>query len=836
MTTPKLANAYSNTELLDLDVLGHDHEDDDTNIGFNIPKRFTDFNFGFTNEEEFLNLHDSLVERFPEFKKPVFNYLKNNDPIPLKSAVNQLLDPADQNAGIHEDVSNDLITNLDYYKKLPEDQQLNLINVLEDREGIEGNSFWRTTNQTTNQTKEEPIVDDETIKFLGVQTYFHKGEASRKPQTRIRQEKLFTELTGYTVDQLINNEIPIDVLKSIDFQKGINSFYESNSDKIKLADKENLSINEIIALEGTGLTYEIATNYGVNVATLPLLKKGPKGIAAYALINFSSSYINNKVAQRLRGEENISEGEGFAAGIFGMIPYPTLGKGLKGYFAAGTQGAVIAGGEAQVRTAIDEQRFLTPDEAIAYTSFGTLFGTGLKGLGDSFGAIVKKYQGKSPAEIDKLLTKKENNVINKIIEKTAKPVYALGPEFDKLSDKAKKVLKAVESGNEKSISKKDLIEVFTEINEKYPDKLPLEIKQALENRSKKLLKKPPSSGSAKEDTIGPLNQTPHQFNPKQTSDYPFTKARIENLQQEGGTSFVKSQQDTMIEAVELRNRPDFQDIVERISKERNVQPSDSFQFALALEITDLNNRIGDVNQRLINAINVTNNPKDIETLGFQLIETVGELDTFLGRAIPLRSDQARGVSAMGIPTEGVASMSPQAWANLTDIQKREFLKNQSSGIAISDIVSSKRLTDFSESINNAINRGNETGNYADLNKLVNALKRSGGDFNKVEKLYKYGILTHIANGDLIDNKVIKSLNEIWLSSILYGPDTHVINAMSSTVETIAANIELYLDPKNLTNPRELEVAVKHTINLFTGFDFALKGAKESFKLESNYFN
>ena len=31
MTTPKLANAYDNTELLDLDELGHDHEDDDTN-------------------------------------------------------------------------------------------------------------------------------------------------------------------------------------------------------------------------------------------------------------------------------------------------------------------------------------------------------------------------------------------------------------------------------------------------------------------------------------------------------------------------------------------------------------------------------------------------------------------------------------------------------------------------------------------------------------------------------------------------------------------------------------------------------------------------------------
>ena len=74
------------------------------------------------------------------------------------------------------------------------------VNFVDESQDLTSAAF-STTEDTT-----QPVISDETIKFLGVQTYFHKGEASRKPQTRIRQEKVFTELTGYTVDQLINND------------------------------------------------------------------------------------------------------------------------------------------------------------------------------------------------------------------------------------------------------------------------------------------------------------------------------------------------------------------------------------------------------------------------------------------------------------------------------------------------------------------------------------------------------------------------------------------------------------------------------------------------------
>ena len=59
MTTPKLANLYETNELIDIYEMGNESESDDTNLGFNIPKRFTDWNNGFTNAEEFLSLNDS---------------------------------------------------------------------------------------------------------------------------------------------------------------------------------------------------------------------------------------------------------------------------------------------------------------------------------------------------------------------------------------------------------------------------------------------------------------------------------------------------------------------------------------------------------------------------------------------------------------------------------------------------------------------------------------------------------------------------------------------------------------------------------------------------------
>ena len=79
---------------------------------------------------------------------------------------------------------------------------------------------------------------------------------------------------------------------------------------------------------------------------------------------------------------------------------------------------------------------------------------------------------------------------------------------------------------------------------------------------------------------------------------------------------------------------------------------------------------------------------------------------------------------------------------------------------------------------------------------------------------------NIANADVI-SKPLRVINEVWLSSILYGPDTHLVNSISSAIEGLVANAELYLDPKNLTNPTEIQVAIKHSWNLLTGFDFAL---------------
>ena len=326
-----------------------------------------------------------------------------------------------------------------------------------------------------------------------------------------------------------------------------------------------------------------------------------------------------------------------------------------------------------------------------------------------------------------------------------------------------------------------------------------------------------------------------QINPEQVGDGDFTNARVESLINEGKiSSSIKSRTETFEEAVELKNSPGFRKYISQLAKYRKENPSDRDILAAALEITDINTGIQDINQKLINALNVKNDVNAVEQLGEDLIKSFENLNDFLADAIPIRTDQARGLSIMGMSTEGLGSVTPEKWKAMTEPQKREFLRLQSGDIGINVDVANKDLETLSTSIRDAIKIYKDTGDPKTLNKLVNSIKRTNGNYNKVNKLVKYGILANIANYDILD-RPLRVINEVWLSAILYGPDTHVVNSLSSALELVAGNIELYLDPVNLTNPRELEVAIKHTWNLFTGFDFALKGAKESFNLESNYF-
>ena len=784
MTTPKLANLYENNELIDFYEMGNDSDNDDTNLGFDIPKRFTDFNKGFNNAEEFLALNDSLVERFPQFQSSIFEYIANNNSEPLDTTVNKTLDPANQNSGLYTVVSDDFKNNLSKFFELPEEDKTNIISTLKDRKGLFSDESWVNAElnidlDLSEQKSDVIPISDGMLKYIGFMDLFegiggNKNIPLKRPSDRIEINKLFKEQTGYTFQAFLNNDIPMKAIETPEFQLGLDNMYKFYEDKgftVKIPERTNLTKFEQ-TLKGLGV--EIGGGFGLDYATQPLLSAGPYGIAAYVGINALGGGYLNYLSQEARlgqqkfigQKDKLKWGELIGASGVQTIPFGVTDEGFKGIGKSFAFGGFLTGTETTIKNLIDEKEFPTFKEYLFSIGLGGGFAASFKSGLEFFDGLVTKFKGKSPKEISKLITDKEVKDLNKFADDT-----------------------------------------FT---------LQKQLQQQPQAKVNKTKDKP-------------------QINPKQVGDPEFTDARVQSLINKGViNTTIKSRTETLDAAIHLKNDPNFKEIVNKVAKDRKITPSDEFQLAIALEITSLNNGILDVNQKLINALNVKNDKKEVTILVGNLIDEINKLDEFLGDAIPLRSDQGSGLAIMQMPTEGLADMTPEKWNSLTEIQKKDWLKLKSGGIAISTDIANKDLVEISDAINNALKIYNETGDPKTLNKLVNTIKRVDGNYTKMNKLIKYGVLANIANADVI-NRPFRVINEVWLSAILYGPDTHLVNTLSSAIEGIVANSELYLDPKNLTNPRELEVAIKHSWNLLTGFDFALKGAMESFKLESNYF-
>ena len=95
-------------------------------------------------------------------------------------------------------------------------------------------------------------------------------------------------------------------------------------------------------------------------------------------LNFGIGYTTNVIAQKLRGQE-FSHGEAVAAGGFQAIPFGTVAKGAKGIYRAVGRGALQGAVGRQVEVGIDEQRLLTPQEALTSAGTGAVFGGTFKG-------------------------------------------------------------------------------------------------------------------------------------------------------------------------------------------------------------------------------------------------------------------------------------------------------------------------------------------------------------------------------------------------------------------------------------------------------------------------
>ena len=151
-----------------------------------------------------------------------------------------------------------------------------------------------------------------------------------------------------------------------------------------------------------GVSFEVAAGLATDNLTRGLLNPllGPKGIALYGIANFVSGSVANLIAQRLRGESNISIGEILSSGAAGIIPGTTakVGKNLTRVVGkAGTvKRAAIAGGLTGVgaealRVGIDEKRLLDFQEAMLGGAVGGTASAGMQKLLGAGTAGLQNY-------------------------------------------------------------------------------------------------------------------------------------------------------------------------------------------------------------------------------------------------------------------------------------------------------------------------------------------------------------------------------------------------------------------------------------------------------------
>ena len=158
----------------------------------------------------------------------------------------------------------------------------------------------------------------------------------------------------------------------------------------------DLQDNDDLKKRLLGATTEIGTGIGTDLLTGSLLNPatiaGTKGLSilAYAGINgFQGAYTNYLVQKHLYGADNVNWGEILSSGALSAIPFMNLKAGKNVANIVGDANTVrrgIIGGAGlglageQLRVGIDEQRLLSPLEALTSATLGGGIGGGLTQL------------------------------------------------------------------------------------------------------------------------------------------------------------------------------------------------------------------------------------------------------------------------------------------------------------------------------------------------------------------------------------------------------------------------------------------------------------------------
>jgi len=318
--------------------------------------------------------------------------------------------------------------------------------------------FSITNNIFNDFTEEKPKRDlevtDNLLKYIGVTKYI-KGEGSSRdtqlPKTRIKVEKIFKEITGYSFSDVENNKISKEIIESPEFQANLDKFLSSTykdipfSDKVTIPDKnDKFLLNNL-----SGLGYEIGGGLLADAALTPLLAFGPKGWLLYGLGQFSLNAYFNIEAQKIRYGQSLTGNpdlfswpEVFSSGVVGTIPLGTEAKGLKGIFRSGIYGGTLSTSEAFLRDIFGED--LDYEDYALSLGFGAVFGASLKGSLVGLEGLYKKYDGLDLNSIKKLWTKEDTNITKKAVEDLGKVKNKIDEKIEAEGGNVKKIQQRID--------------------------------------------------------------------------------------------------------------------------------------------------------------------------------------------------------------------------------------------------------------------------------------------------------------------------------------------------------------------------------------------------------
>lgn len=297
------------------------------------------------------------------------------------------------------------------------------------------------------------------LKFLSLYDFIKGNQSTNlgfnnKPITRPNDRKEFFKLikqeTGYSGGEFLNNSIPVDVVVSEDFQKGLANVMKHYEDKgftITMLEADDESQFNKLA---KGMGIEIGVGITADMVFAPLLMGNGWAKAVYALGQFAVGYTANCEAQkqRLKEEDRVNfkcnNNEAFAAGAVQIIPFGVTAKGLKGVVASGVYGSTITTTETFLRDLLGDD--VTFDEYFTNAALGLGFGASFKGSIEGLDKIFTRYKGFKADKANKIfnLDKKDVQIVEEATENINKAnnvlkndIESKGENYDNIGNKLK---------------------------------------------------------------------------------------------------------------------------------------------------------------------------------------------------------------------------------------------------------------------------------------------------------------------------------------------------------------------------------------------------------------